>query len=454
MDKIDEIKLRTHQLASAYKVSNLQDFINKAYRIANKEYIEDVLIKINNKDVKNYIFVVDSNLNINHAIDSIGFIEAKLTKEGLEKEVALVFIPLNLGYNSSSNYTKEKMIENKENNVSTLEELDSKVKEINPNKVIENIAKEFKDKNVRINESFVNYIHLDKIFKQDRISFNDLSNQNLKEKLNSINKSNDEKLNLMEANPNIKLYKSAGNYVHNSSNNNEKEKLKEILMSLNGTYETLKSISTIMVNLIEAKLLDKDISKLEEQLNNLFKVKTLAKYSKEEFIDLYIKDYFANYESYNLLKKINQRGIDNLKIVEATNENVIIENYKLYKKLNKDFKIDELENLTNNLSYSLEETEKILEIYNKYKDQYPLIFKVNELGSFTNLINHDTIGYKVGIDGQDGTTMLRSNTGTSAASPMILVEDFSNEIKQKKKDLEKLQEQEIIEEENSFISRY
>ena len=50
--------------------------------------------------------------------------------------------------------------------------------------------------------------------------------------------------------------------------------------------------------------------------------------------------------------------------------------------------------------------------------------------------------------------MLRSNTGTSAASPMILVEDFSNEIKQKKKDLEKLQEQEIIEEENSFISRY
>ena len=48
MDKIDEIKLRTHQLASAYKVSNLQDFINKAYRIANKEYIEDVLIKINN----------------------------------------------------------------------------------------------------------------------------------------------------------------------------------------------------------------------------------------------------------------------------------------------------------------------------------------------------------------------------------------------------------------------
>lgn len=454
MNNLENFKFNVTQFFNKYKVIDINQLLDKNYLIIDENEINKILREANDINKDNFVFIVDSNLGINHALDSFGIIEKKITKENLSSEIAMVYIPLNIGYNNANQYTKEKMIENKENNVSTLEELDSKVKEINPNKVIENIAKEFKDKNVRINESFVNYIHLDKIFKQDRISFNDLSNQNLKEKLNSINKSNDEKLNLMEANPNIKLYKSAGNYVHNSSNNNEKEKLKEILMSLNGTYETLKSISTIMVNLIEAKLLDKDISKLEEQLNNLFKVKTLAKYSKEEFIDLYIKDYFANYESYNLLKKINQRGIDNLKIVEATNENVIIENYKLYKKLNKDFKIDELENLTNNLSYSLEETEKILEIYNKYKDQYPLIFKVNELGSFTNLINHDTIGYKVGIDGQDGTTMLRSNTGTSAASPMILVEDFSNEIKQKKKDLEKLQEQEIIEEENSFISRY
>ena len=272
MNNLENFKFNVTQFFNKYKVIDINQLLDKNYLIIDENEINKILREANDINKDNFVFIVDSNLGINHALDSFGIIEKKITKENLSSEIAMVYIPLNIGYNNANQYTKEKMIENKENNVSTLEELDSKVKEINPNKVIENIAKEFKDKNVRINESFVNYIHLDKIFKQDRISFNDLSNQNLKEKLNSINKSNDEKLNLMEANPNIKLYKSAGNYVHNSSNNNEKEKLKEILMSLNGTYETLKSISTIMVNLIEAKLLDKDISKLEEQLNNLFKV--------------------------------------------------------------------------------------------------------------------------------------------------------------------------------------
>ena len=329
---MDILKLRLQQLASAYKVSNLQDFINKAYRIANKEYIEDVLIKINNKDVKNYIFVVDSNLNINHAIDSIGFIEAKLTKEGLEKEVALVFIPLNLGYNSSSNYTKEKMIENKENEVSTIEELNNKIEDVSHNRVIELIAEKFKDKNVAINESFVSYIHIDKIFGEKKISFNDLTNGKLIDKLNSINQVNDEKIKLLEANPNIKLYKSAGNYVHNSSNINDRDKLKDILISLDGKYETIVSMSTLMVILIEAKLSGLNISELEKELEDLFEEPILKKHNKDEFIDLFIKDYLANYESYNLLKKIEQRGIDNIKIVEAINSKSIIENYERYKK--------------------------------------------------------------------------------------------------------------------------
>ncbi len=440
MNEMDILKLRLQQLASAYKVSNLQDFIDKAYIVTTEDYIKEKVLDIKYSK-ENYIFVVDSNLNINHAIDSIGFIEAKLTKEGLEKEVALVFIPLNLGYNSSSNYTKEKMIENKENEVSTIEELNKKLQEsIEPNRVIELIAEKFKDKNVAINESFVSYIHIDKIFGEKKISFNDLTNGKLIDKLNSINQVNDEKIKLLEANPNIKLYKSAGNYVHNSSNINDRDKLKDILISLDGKYDTIESMSTLMVILIEAKLSGLNISELEKELEDLFEEPIFKKHNKDEFIDLFIKDYLANYEGYNLLKKIEQRGINNIKIVEAINSKSIIENYKTYKELNKEFEIKELEDLSSNLSYKLEDTEYILELYNKYKEDYPFIFKMNDLGSFSNFINHDTLGYKIGVDGQDGTTIFKSNTGTSSASPMILANDYTQEIKQKKLELQNIQE--------------
>ena len=456
MINLEKLKLNILQFNSSYDVTNIKQFEDSNYLIINENKIKKILD--NNQEKENYIFVVDSNLNINHAIDSSGFIEAKLKKEDLTEEVEVVFIPLNIGYNSSSNYTKEKMIENKENEVSTIEELNNKIEDVSHNRVIELVAEKFKDKNVAINESFVSYIHIDKIFGEKKISFNDLTNGKLIDKINSINQVNDEKIKLLEANPNIKLYKSAGNYVHNSSNINDRDKLKDILSNLNGKYETIKSISILMVNLIEAKLLNQDISKLEERLDIVFKAlssKTSFKdYNKEDFIDLYIKDYFANYESYNLLKKIEQRGIDNIKIVEAINSKSIIENYERYKKIlltecnkqsiaceKKGFEIKELEDLSSNLSYKLEDTEYILELYNKYKEEYPFIFKMNNLGSFINFINHNTLGYKVGVDGQDGTTMFRSNTGTSSASPMILVNDYTQEIKQKKLELQNIQEE-------------
>ena len=100
----------------------------------------------------------------------------------------------------------------------------------------------------------------------------------------------------------------------------------------------------------------------------------------------------------------------------------------------------ELEDLSSNLSYKLEDTEYILELYNKYKEEYPFIFKMNDLGSFSNFINHDTLGYKIGVDGQDGTTIFRSNTGTSSASPMTLANDYTQEIKEKKLELQNIQE--------------
>ncbi len=89
---MDILKLRLQQLASAYKVSNLQDFIDKAYIVTTEDYIKEKVLDIKYSK-ENLIFVVDSNLNINHAIDSSGFIEAKLKKEELKEEVEVVFIP-------------------------------------------------------------------------------------------------------------------------------------------------------------------------------------------------------------------------------------------------------------------------------------------------------------------------------------------------------------------------
>jgi hypothetical protein len=200
-------------------------------------------------------------------------------------------------------------------------------------------------------------------------------------------------------------------------------------------------MSTLMVILIEAKLSGLNISELEKELEDLFEEPIFKKHNKDEFIDLFIKDYLANYEGYDLLKKIEQSGINNIKIVEAINSKSIIENYKTYKELNKEFNdIEELEDLSSNLSYKLEDTEYILELYNKYKEEYPFIFKMNNLGSFSNFINQDTLGYKIGVDGQDGTTIFKSNTGTSSASPMILANDYTQEIKQKKLELQNIQE--------------
>ncbi len=50
------------------------------------------------------------------------------------------------------------------------------------------------------------------------------------------------------------------------------------------------------------------------------------------------------------------------------------------------------------------------------------------------------MGYKIGVDGQDGTTIFKSNTGTSSASPMILANNYTQEIKEKKLELQNIQE--------------
>ena len=83
MINLEKLKLNILQFNSSYDVTNIKQFEDSNYLIINENKIKKILDN-NNKEKENYIFVVDSNLNINHAIDSIGFIEAKLKKQYLD----------------------------------------------------------------------------------------------------------------------------------------------------------------------------------------------------------------------------------------------------------------------------------------------------------------------------------------------------------------------------------
>ena len=467
-------------LGNDFRVIDEDQFKNKEYIITNKEYIENLLetIKSNseNKNKENYIFVIDSNIGLDHAKDSFGVIEKKIFNEKANNDFSLNYIPMNIGFDK--NIHKRDVM--KYNNVKNDEEYEQLIKKsINSSiTIIENIAEKFKDKNVAINESFVNFIRIDKLdkykynnVKNIKLSFEDLKEEQLKGKMKDIENNNNEKLNLLINNSNVVLYKSAGNYVYNSEHYKEKFKL-EIIMRVgtNNNYKLMKEISLIMNQIIEHKiynnwqeipnLLLNTFNSLKENIDNFNQnkeEKNKIKLDLNDFIDLYIKDYIANYESYDLLKKINHFKIDNIKIVEATNGQVIKDNYEIAKKLNNLGKIKDLENLSSNLNYDLNEIEDMIKLYNKYSEIYPEIFKINALGSFSTLQFHDTIGIKRGIDGQNGTNLLDSNTGTSTASPMMLSYDLFNDEKLSKKfnlkDLKQEIENNIKENNNLFFER-
>ncbi len=467
-------------LGNDFRVIDEDQFKNKEYIITNKEYIENLLetIKSNseNKNKENYIFVIDSNIGLDHAKDSFGVIEKKIFNEKANNDFSLNYIPMNIGFDK--NIHKRDVM--KYNNVKNDEEYEQLIKKsINSSiTIIENIAEKFKDKNVAINESFVNFIRIDKLdkykynnVKNIKLSFEDLKEEQLKGKMKDIENNNNEKLNLLINNSNVVLYKSAGNYVYNSEHYKEKFKL-EIIMRVgtNNNYKLMKEISLIMNQIIEHKiynnwqeipnLLLNTFNSLKENIDNFNQnkeEKNKIKLDLNDFIDLYIKDYIANYESYDLLKKINHFKIDNIKIVEATNGQVIKDNYEIAKKLNNLGKIKDLENLSSNLNYNLNETEDMIKLYNKYSEIYPEIFKINALGSFSTLQFHDTIGIRRGIDGQNGTNLLNSNTGTSTASPMMLSYDLFNDEKLSKKfnlkDLKQEIENNIKKNNNLFFER-
>ncbi len=251
-------------LGNDFRVIDEDQFKNKEYIITNKEYIENLLetIKSNseNKNKEYYIFVIDSNIGLDHAKDSFGVIEKKIFSEKTNNDFSLNYIPMNIGFDK--NIHKRDVM--KYNNVKNDEEYEQLInKRINSSvAIIENIAEKFKDKNIAINESFVNFIRIDKLdkykynnVKNIKLSFEDLKEEQLKGKMKDIENNNNEKLNLLINNPNVVLYKSAGNYVYNSEHYKEKFKL-EIIMRVgtNNNYKSMKEISLMMNQIIEHKI--------------------------------------------------------------------------------------------------------------------------------------------------------------------------------------------------------
>lgn len=419
---INQISNLIESISNEFKIIDIKQFENKEYKLVNESYIINLLTNIkNNKNQDNYIFVLDSNMGLNHAKDSFGIIE----KKTFNQNFSLNYIPMNSGFNEKehkNDFIKYNNIQNEENYKKSIEKLF-----IDSNFIIEQISKLFEKKNIAINISLVNIINIDKLkkfenqnIKDIKLELNDLDDYELKEKIKDIQNHNNKKIELLQNNPNIILYQSAGNYVYNTKNYKEKGQLEAIIkIGTNNNYEFIKNISLMMNQLIEHKLANSNqvlempncvtyiFKYIEKNINefNFKNQKNPIKVDFNKFIDLYIKDYLANYESYDLLKKINHLKIDNIKIVEATNGEVIKDNYKIYKKFNKKRDLDvelekDLSSLPNNLNYNLEETERLLDVYNKYKEDYPEIFKLNALGSFSTLQFHDTIGLKRGIDGQ------------------------------------------------------
>lgn len=453
-----------------FKPKDLNQFYEKEFEIISKDKINEFLnkIKINKEnDNKNeFIFVIDSNFEINHAIDCYGIIETKMTKENIN-DVSLNFIPYNINIDYKNENIINKIIDKNQIEVpSSLMGKQNKLKSIlnnddnnfSHNFILEEIANKFKDKNVLINESFTKYIKPS--FQSDKkITFDDLLNIELQEDFIKIQKENQETIKIMNDNKNLTLYKSAGNYntqYNNSQEDNHKNnklKLKDFFDKLtNNNYYITKDLISVFNLIIEKKIkgdnIDLQLNNFKEMIDELLsqtKVKN-KNIDFDEFIDCYIRDYLSNYQGYDLIKQVTKSNNDNIKIVEAINGRTIKENYETYKKYHQNNIIPELENLTKNLNYNLEETEIIYKLYEKYKDVYPEIFQYTSTGSFNFFDYHDSIGLKRGVDGQNGTNFIESTKGSSMASPMILINDFSESKKIDKKEKTIEQKEVLIEE--------
>ncbi len=115
-------------LGNDFRVIDEDQFKNKEYIITNKEYIENLLetIKSNseNKNKENYIFVIDSNIGLDHAKDSFGVIEKKIFNEKANNDFSLNYIPMNIGFDK--NIHKRDVM--KYNNVKNDEEYEQLIK--------------------------------------------------------------------------------------------------------------------------------------------------------------------------------------------------------------------------------------------------------------------------------------------------------------------------------------
>lgn len=433
---------------------NLNQIKLQEGNLIKQNSIIEIVNNINN-DKKEYIsIIIDSNLNdLHHAKAVSGIIDTNLKKYNIDEKVSTYFIPKNMDANIKDFISlgiQNGLTKSFVHNLTNLE-------------YYEEISKIDKDKKVFINESFGDNPIFDI---DDQLSLSDLNK--FKSKLINYRDEANQTIKFLNENSNINLIKSAGNNVHKENRqlkekieieyneliDNKEYKIREIELvnnSLkkmfdkltNNNYDKTSDLVLFLNKVIKTKLENNPLDiDLDIFLNDFKYLCSKKDIDFDQLIDLYLKDYLVHYDKLALLNSSKDLKNNNLHIVEAINYEKIKENIKDYKEYHKDEqsinKIEKLEkeliklNIKDGYNYGKEDVSKIKELYEKYKEEFPEIFKYTNFGTFSSFIFHENNNknfiLKVSIDGHNSYN--KEFRGTSASTPEY-ISDLINEIIQK-----------------------
>lgn len=447
-------------LKSEYENLNDPTIEDNLYKILNKNNINHYVNQIKDSDKDHVVITYDSNEEYSlHANYVKSIIDNNLKENDLSHKVDSLYFPLTTSY-LSRNLSHGSILDNVIKNNKLIMNKDLSEEQIYNNvrhfinnelpfdEVLNEIGKINTDKQIYINKSSSYYLYIDNIDELNLKLFDtfDLKNYiencffNIKSILNTLNNYDNMNVAISAGNSdsfeyidlfgikneknkkivdNLTLYKS--NKIHNewSLHNQLNEAFFEITK---GDFKEMQNLSKELNT-----ILDNKINYAEEDLSYLDKLKKEnPNMDIEKFFKLYIKDYILEYQSYIYLRNSKKFINNNLHIVEAYDYQTFLTNYELYKKYNTNIKeLDEVFkklkfSKTNNIvGYNYDDKEELKEFYNKYKDQYPSIFKVSKYSCMCNLEFVDkTDMLKMEPHGHNG--LKGKMNGTSFSTPEFL----------------------------------